>query len=833
MANRKGKKDTLFSFRDALRGLSPEKSRRRHFTEAENKGIRYYGRELIRSCQNRLLFKDDLVIVLAEMMDDEVYLAKVDHYSQGRKQCKITRHYPYKMSRWVPIKRLQAIGRGSNQKGQASESFSKAVGEIDRMLKSFEELFKDVPIEKVLNFQDWDLTTPLHVAAMSRAYEIVRYLIRRGADPLMCDIIGQTPLHSATTVSGNVDVIRELLEGVWWRDTKLHRAETPGGRGSLGVEKANQGESLKKLLRKKDSIGRTALMNACMAVNTDSLVPLCRLQSQNFINLSIDLWIGRSWSYFTVLEEQDVYSLTPKNLLSRLAKIDERMADSEIVFDRPCSLCRASPICGSCFSTTDGARQYCGHHYTAQEIFQKNLQRVRQSQGRRRMRMGVLLLISVPPAKAPLQMKNCLRLQASSKLQAAGVHRNARLIIGLNSELDAREKNFPLPELPARWKDRLHTLEKSPPLPSPSSPPTKADSPQYTFVTNNILPAVRRHSLSASSKKKDKKLRSTRDAKREALRPANLVISPQASDTKYGAGSPTKFDQAEARVVRGQSSPGSPSFVETRPPGIGRKISTNRYMLSGMQTSSIVADDTSGQLSESNAVIKLLVDSGKRVNPAKAMVFIEDQAGMSAYDYAQSNSYLSILLEAEVEAKKVQKENVRNIKRREMFSPTAKRYLQHLSARLDQDDSDGDPNHPKPQARSAKSAPSREGTFAKSLKDTFGFGRTSTSGKEAKVRRIHRNTRSKSPDRNPEQIPLRPLRKIANLDEKRVASRRIQRVSRETKGSHPRTFTAGKTDSEAPDTHYHAAGPLSNTMGSVLDSEGNQFKSDGPLLNVD
>eukprot|EP00954_Amorphochlora_amoebiformis_P003075 241303-Amorphochlora_amoeboformis.AAC.1 len=211
MANRKGKKDTLFSFRDALRGLSPEKSRRRHFTEAENKGIRYYGRELIRSCQNRLLFKDDLVIVLAEMMDDEVYLAKVDHYSQGRKQCKITRHYPYKMSRWVPIKRLQAIGRGSNQKGQASESFSKAVGEIDRMLKSFEELFKDVPIEKVLNFQDWDLTTPLHVAAMSRAYEvntthhllaylsqvisdyqIVRYLIRRGADPLMCDIIGQT-----------------------------------------------------------------------------------------------------------------------------------------------------------------------------------------------------------------------------------------------------------------------------------------------------------------------------------------------------------------------------------------------------------------------------------------------------------------------------------------------------------------------------------------------------------------------------------------------------------------------------------------------------------------
>jgi len=65
----------------------------------------------------------------------------------------------------------------------------------------------------VLNHADWDGGTPLHAAASAGAYELVRHLIRQKCNIEAVDQNGQTALHVATSVHGNVDVVREILDG--------------------------------------------------------------------------------------------------------------------------------------------------------------------------------------------------------------------------------------------------------------------------------------------------------------------------------------------------------------------------------------------------------------------------------------------------------------------------------------------------------------------------------------------------------------------------------------------------------------------------------------------
>lgn len=63
--------------------------------------------------------------------------------------------------------------------------------------KKTENDFEDKPRSSVVNMQDYDHRTPLHVAASEGHREIVRELLRAGADPTLIDRWGMTPLAGA------------------------------------------------------------------------------------------------------------------------------------------------------------------------------------------------------------------------------------------------------------------------------------------------------------------------------------------------------------------------------------------------------------------------------------------------------------------------------------------------------------------------------------------------------------------------------------------------------------------------------------------------------------
>eukprot|EP00468_Gymnochlora_sp_CCMP2014_P015501 CAMPEP_0167770508 /NCGR_PEP_ID=MMETSP0110_2-20121227/17971_1 /TAXON_ID=629695 /ORGANISM="Gymnochlora sp., Strain CCMP2014" /LENGTH=654 /DNA_ID=CAMNT_0007659719 /DNA_START=41 /DNA_END=2005 /DNA_ORIENTATION=- len=344
--------------------------------EQERKVTKTYGRELIRMCQKRRIFKDDLVIVLAEAIDDDLYLARVDSYSQGSRQCKITRPYPYKMSRWVSIKRVETVGRWLGR--QTGNGYPKAVALIDNLLKAFTEKMPTVSITKVLNFHDWDRSTPLHAAAKAGAYEVVRYLLRKKADPLKRDMWRQSVLHDATTVRGNFDVVRELIEGAKWSDRKL--------------------ETLKRMIKDQDATGKTGLMNACMAVNTENFIPSCRLQCQVTLSIQIFLWFHPHRPRpLKTLYDIDTYATTPQQIL-RMLKMD-----------------------------------------FMEDVYPH------KKEAKRKMAMGVLLQVADPGPGRPWQLNHVLRLRPNCDLKSSGVHRNSRLVIAPNAEIDAREKQLSMP----------------------------------------------------------------------------------------------------------------------------------------------------------------------------------------------------------------------------------------------------------------------------------------------------------------------------------------------------------------------------------------------------
>eukprot|EP00051_Salpingoeca_urceolata_P006148 m.81742 g.81742 ORF g.81742 m.81742 type:complete len:380 (+) comp14703_c0_seq1:380-1519(+) len=54
--------------------------------------------------------------------------------------------------------------------------------------------------------------TALHLAARAKGERIVRALLDAGADPLICDARGETPLHLAAMRAGNAETVRLLAE---------------------------------------------------------------------------------------------------------------------------------------------------------------------------------------------------------------------------------------------------------------------------------------------------------------------------------------------------------------------------------------------------------------------------------------------------------------------------------------------------------------------------------------------------------------------------------------------------------------------------------------------
>ncbi|GAB5363421.1 hypothetical protein AAMO2058_000881500, partial [Amorphochlora amoebiformis] len=250
-------------------------------------------------------------------------------------------------------------------------------------------------------------------------------------------------------------------------------------------------KKLKDLIEMKDSIGRTALMNACMAVNTETSIPLSRLESQNYVKLNIFLWIHHTVTEYNPPEDQvyDSYAMTPRDLLYKVAEAtnDERLRSTEIVFHAACSSCRTDPIVGLSYENEDKTKRFCRNCYLEKREDIK-LDRVK-SGSRMRMQMGVLLIKIPPTTLNKLSYRNCQRLNPNHTLQSAGVHRNSKLVIAINAELDAHEKALPLPKIPEEWENQ----EFKRPKPPPTSPTAAMDNKKMLmrFVSNKKLTAGR------------------------------------------------------------------------------------------------------------------------------------------------------------------------------------------------------------------------------------------------------------------------------------------------------------------------------------------------------
>jgi ankyrin repeat protein len=79
------------------------------------------------------------------------------------------------------------------------------VGNIDRVRRAVEAMGEDV------NFVDADGYTPLHAAAENERVAIVEYLLKKGANRLVRDRIGNTPLDYAR-IKANDEIIELLRE---------------------------------------------------------------------------------------------------------------------------------------------------------------------------------------------------------------------------------------------------------------------------------------------------------------------------------------------------------------------------------------------------------------------------------------------------------------------------------------------------------------------------------------------------------------------------------------------------------------------------------------------
>lgn len=68
-----------------------------------------------------------------------------------------------------------------------------------------------------LNICDKEKLTPLHLAAFSKNYRIVRHLLMKGSDRKAQDITGSTPLDIAVNVNAPNDIIQMLKEPTYFQ----------------------------------------------------------------------------------------------------------------------------------------------------------------------------------------------------------------------------------------------------------------------------------------------------------------------------------------------------------------------------------------------------------------------------------------------------------------------------------------------------------------------------------------------------------------------------------------------------------------------------------------
>lgn len=64
--------------------------------------------------------------------------------------------------------------------------------------------------------------TPLHEAAQNGHTEILKYLLSKGANPVLVDANGRTPLH-LSCIASNIPATRVLLECEQWRKVAFLR----------------------------------------------------------------------------------------------------------------------------------------------------------------------------------------------------------------------------------------------------------------------------------------------------------------------------------------------------------------------------------------------------------------------------------------------------------------------------------------------------------------------------------------------------------------------------------------------------------------------------------